>query len=223
MSEGLTTGDMAPRLAPLPGSPSQFVSRETLAKLQGLAQELVRWQGVKNLVGPSTIGEVWTRHIADSVQLFDMAPICGTWIDLGSGGGFPGLVIAILRSEARLGTTHLVEANDRKCAFLRQIIRQNRLDAEVHAGRIETVLPTLRPAAIISARAVAPLVTLLDWSNVMLRQGAVGIFPKGQDVDQELAEAALAWAFHAELLPSKTDPNGRIVRITMDAEDKSSR
>jgi 16S rRNA (guanine527-N7)-methyltransferase len=210
-------------LTPLPGASSQFVSRETLAKLERLTEELRRWQGVKNLVGPSTIADVWTRHIADSVQLHEMAPLEGTWIDMGSGGGFPGLVVAILRSEAGLGRTHLIEANDRKCAFLRQIVRQNGLDAEVHAGRIETVLPTLPQAAVISARAVAPLAMLLDWSNVMLREGAVGIFPKGQDVETELAEAALSWAFHAELLLSKTDPKGRIVRITMDAEDKASR
>jgi 16S rRNA (guanine527-N7)-methyltransferase len=210
-------------LEPLPGSPLQLVSRETLEQLERLTEELFRWQGVKNLVGPSTLTEVWTRHVADSVQLHEIAPLEGEWVDLGSGGGFPGLVVAILRSEAGLGRTHMIEANDRKCAFLRQIVRQNRLEAEVHAGRIETVLPNLRQPAVISARAVAPLVKLLDWSNVMLTQGAVGIFPKGQDVETELAEAARSWAFRAELLPSRTDPKGRIVRVTMDVEDKASR
>jgi 16S rRNA (guanine527-N7)-methyltransferase len=195
---------------------SAHVSRETLAKLDVLAHELARWQAIKNLVGPSTLSQVWTRHIADSLQLLDHGQRPGPWLDLGSGGGFPGLVVAIVRTEKCAGPTHLVESNGRKCAFLRHICRLLHLDAVVHEGRIEQILPKLDPTfSVVSARALAPLTELLGWSNDLLRRGAVGIFPKGQDVEKELHEAATSWVFCADVRQSLTDRDARIVLVRM--------
>jgi 16S rRNA (guanine527-N7)-methyltransferase len=192
------------------------VSRETTGKLDLLATELVRWQAIKNLVGPTTLSDIWRRHIADSLQLTDCAPDAGTWLDVGSGGGFPGLVVAIVRTEKGLGTTHLVESNGRKCAFLRHIVRLTEADAVIHEARIEDFVPKLaEPVHVVSARAVASLEQLLAWTNVLLRKGTLGIFPKGQDVDNELRIAATSWDFTADLRPSLTDRDGRIVLVRM--------
>ena len=192
------------------------VSRETAGKLDLLATELVRWQAIKNLVGPTTLSDIWRRHIADSLQLTDCAPDVGTWLDIGSGGGFPGLVVAIVRTEKGLGTTHLVESNGRKCAFLRHIVRLAKADAVIHETRIEDFVPQLaEPIHVVSARAVASLEQLLAWTNGLLRKGTLGIFPKGQDVDNELRIAATSWDFTADLRPSLTDRDGRIVLVRM--------
>ncbi|MCX7323817.1 MAG: 16S rRNA (guanine(527)-N(7))-methyltransferase RsmG [Hyphomicrobiales bacterium] len=195
---------------------SLHVSRETLAKLDVLTRELGRWQAIKNLVGPSTLNQVWIRHVADSLQLLDHAQQPGAWLDLGSGGGFPGLVVAIVRTERREGTTHLVESNGRKCAFLRHMCRLLELDAIVHEGRIEQIVPTFEVVfSIVSARALAPLIELLGWTNELLRKGALGIFPKGQDVENELHEAATSWVFSADVRQSLTDRDARIVLVRM--------
>lgn len=192
------------------------VSRETGLKLEQLAEELVRWQSVKNLVGPATLPELWTRHVADSLQLLRYCPEPGAWLDLGSGGGFPGLVIAIQRTERGLGPTHLVEANQRKCAFLLHCARIMALDVKVHPLRIEALdHAKFGDVVAVSARALAPLAQLIAWSSPLLRNGATGIFPKGQDVELELKEAATSWDFAATLHPSITDPSARIVMIRM--------
>jgi 16S rRNA (guanine527-N7)-methyltransferase len=184
--------------------------------LEIFAAELQRWQKIKNLVGPSAIPELWPRHIADALQLNDLGLADGCWLDIGSGGGLPAIPIAILRAEQRSGPVHMVESNGRKCAFLRHVSRLCGLDTVIHEGRIETVLPKLDvPVSVISARAVASLSQLIEWSNVLLRKGALGIFPKGQDVEFELREASTSWVFAADLRDSLTDPGGRIVLVRM--------
>jgi 16S rRNA (guanine527-N7)-methyltransferase len=194
------------------------VSRETATNLDILVAEMERWQKIKNLVGPSAMSEIWSRHIADSLQLNAFVPSSGQWLDLGSGGGFPGLVLAMVRTEQKLGTVHLLESNGRKCAFLRHIVLRCGLDATVHEGRIEDLLPKFAaPVTVVSARALAPLSQLMGWSNGLLRNGALGIFPKGQDVDIELEEASISWAFTAQLHQSKTDLSGKIVLVRMSA------
>ena len=199
------------------------VSRETEAKLDIVVAELVRWQAMMNLVGPATLPQVWSRHIADSWQLLNCCGESGPWIDLGSGGGFPGLMVAIGRTEQGLGTTHLIESNSRKCGFLRQVIRLTDVDAVVHEGRIDAVLPRFdQHVAVVSARAVASLDQLLGWTNQLLRKGALGIFPKGQDVELEVKQAAISWDFSASLQHSKTDPHARIVLVRMDAMESAS-
>lgn len=192
------------------------VSRETVIRLDRFVAELVRWQKIKNLVGPSALPEIWTRHIADSLQLQSFAEKQGAWLDIGSGGGFPGLVIAAVRTELGYGPVHMIESNGRKCAFLRHVVGSLALDAVVHEGRIEQEIPKLAvPFAYVSARAVAPLAQLVDWSKELLRKGALGIFPKGQDVEIELHDASTSWEFSAEVRPSLTHSDGRIVLVRM--------
>ncbi|MBF9198238.1 16S rRNA (guanine(527)-N(7))-methyltransferase RsmG [Microvirga terrestris] len=190
------------------------VSRETFEKLKLLERELRRWQSIKNLVGPATLDQIWERHIVDSLQLLDLAPESKTWLDLGSGAGFPGLVLAIAGAERGL-KVHLVESNSRKCAFLRQIARLTGSPATVHEARLETVIPGfVGKADVVSARALAALPQLLEWTEPMLKAGTIGLFPKGRDAEIELTEARKRWTFEAETLPSLTDSDARILRIT---------
>jgi 16S rRNA (guanine527-N7)-methyltransferase len=190
------------------------VSRETFEKLELLERELRRWQAIKNLVGPATLDRIWDRHIVDSLQLLDLAPDARTWLDLGSGAGFPGLVLAIAGAERGLHV-HLVESNSRKCAFLRHIARLTGAPAKVHEARLETLVPDfVGKADVVSARALASLAMLLDWTEPLLKAGTIGLFPKGRDAEIELTEARKKWTFEAEILPSLTDSEARILRIT---------
>lgn len=190
------------------------VSRETREKLEILERDLRRWQSIKNLVGPATLDQIWDRHIVDSLQLLDLMPKAKTWVDLGSGAGFPGLVLAIAGQERGL-KVHLVESNSRKCAFLRQISRLTGANATVHEARLETVIPGFAGKAdVVSARALAALTQLLEWTEPMLKAGTIGLFPKGRDAEIELTEARKRWTFEADILPSRTDSEARILRIT---------
>jgi 16S rRNA (guanine527-N7)-methyltransferase len=190
------------------------VSRETWVGLETLAAELKRWQTVKNLVGPATLSEVWSRHIADSLQLLDLAPDAKTWLDLGSGAGFPGLVIAIAGKERGLDV-HLVESNARKCAFLRHVARLTSAPATIHPVRLEAVIPDfVGKADVVSARALAPLAQLVAWTEPLLKTGTIGLFPKGREALAELTESRKSGTFPAEILPSRTDSEARIIRIS---------
>lgn len=190
------------------------VSRETFERLELLERELRRWQAIKNLVGPATLDQIWERHIVDSLQLLNLAPDARLWLDLGSGAGFPGLVLAIAGAEKGL-KVHLVESNSRKCAFLRHIVRLTGATATVHEARLETVVPGfIGRADVVSARALAALAQLLDWTAPLLNAGTIGLFPKGRDAEIELTEARKQWTFEAETLPSSTDSSARILRIT---------
>jgi 16S rRNA (guanine527-N7)-methyltransferase len=190
------------------------VSRETKEKLGLLESELRRWQAIKNLVGPGTLDHIWDRHIVDSLQLLELAPRAKTWLDLGSGAGFPGLVLAIAGYERGL-QVDLVESNSRKCAFLRHIVRLTGARAKVHEARLETVIPSfVGKADIVSARALASLAQLLEWTEPLLNTGTTGLFPKGRDAESELTEARESWTFDLEILPSRTDADARILRIT---------
>ena len=186
------------------------VSRETRGKLEIYEAELRRWQKVKNLVGASTIPDVWERHFVDSLQLMTLAD-GDVWADLGSGAGFPGLVIAIARPQTQV---HLVESDSRKCAFLRHVARATDAPARVWEGRIEAVLDKLVPAPdVVSARALASLTDLLELAAPLLMNGATGLFPKGRDHVAELTKAAESWRFDVDVLPSAIDRDGRILRV----------
>jgi len=190
------------------------VSRETLARLDQLVELLLAWQQTRNLIAASTIPTVWTRHIADSLQLLELAPEAKTWVDLGSGGGFPGLVLACAlagRAEARI---HLVESTAKKCAFLQAATDALALPAEVHCERVENFIPAfLSRPEVVMARALAPLPKLLAMAFPLLKKGALGLFLKGQDVGAELTEAAKYWNVAYKLQPSRTDDRGRIVVV----------
>ena len=189
------------------------VSRETEQKLQAIVDNLHRWQKIKNLVGPSTLEEVWLRHIADSLQIAAATPQAKIWADFGSGAGFPGLVIAATLADVPGARIYLVESNSRKCAFLRETARLIGLPVTVYPERIEEVANRLPPVEIVTARALAPLKDLLDLSAPLLAKGAIALFPKGQDVENELTEAAKYWKMKVLELPSRTDPKARLLRI----------
>jgi len=190
------------------------VSRETRERLEILVAELRRWQRAKNLVGPKTLDAIWSRHIADSLQLADLAPDAKIWLDLGSGAGFPGLVIAIAFAERPGMRVHCVESNGRKCSFLRHAARMTGAPVTVHNQRIEDVIPAFQGNVdVLTARALAPLSHLLDWTAPLLTTGAQGLFPKGDNVLGELTEALEYWKFEYEMIPSRTDPRGKILRI----------
>ena len=188
------------------------VSRETAARLDRFVALLLQWQAKTNLIAPSTIGEIWTRHIADSLQLLALAPQAKFWVDLGTGAGFPGVVIACALAEQADAVVHLVESNQKKAAFLREAVRLTGAPAQVHAGRIEEFATSSR-VDVVMARALAPLKNVLALAEPLLKTRAVGLFLKGQDVEAELTEASKYWTIAATLVPSKTSPAGRVVVI----------
>jgi 16S rRNA (guanine527-N7)-methyltransferase len=199
------------------------VSRETAARLDRFVALLLTWQRRINLVAASTVPTIWTRHISDSLQLLRLASEARTWLDLGSGGGFPGLAIACALADTPGCRVDLVESNARKAAFLREAARILCLPTVVHCARIKDfVLRWSETAEIVTARALAPLPQLLDYAAPVLEKGAQGLFPKGQDVEAELAEAAKSWSIMTELVPSLTDPKGRIV-VVRRAERRGNR
>jgi 16S rRNA (guanine527-N7)-methyltransferase len=190
------------------------VSRETLQRLDAYVALLLQWQQTTNLIAPATIPVLWTRHVVDSLQLLDVRPEARHWIDLGSGGGFPGLVLACALAERPGASVHLVESNGKKAAFLRETARALKLPARVHAARIEEFVASYDgPADVVTARALAPLVQLLGYAFPLLKRGACGLFPKGQDVEIELTDAAKCWTIQTKLLPSRTDPRARLVLV----------
>lgn len=182
------------------------VSRETADKLRLYADLLVKWQARINLVGPSTIPDLWRRHMLDSAQLFPLMP-AGPALDIGSGAGFPGLVLAILRGDP----VHLVESDSRKCAFLREVARLTEAPVVIHNCRIETLSPF--PVTVITARALAPVSSLLSLAAEFLQPSTQCLFLKGEKLEDELTAAAKDWKMTIERIPSRSDPNGIILRV----------
>jgi 16S rRNA (guanine527-N7)-methyltransferase len=198
------------------------VSRETTDRLDRFVALLLRWQQRINLIAPSTERTIWTRHIADSLQLLALAPDARVWGDLGSGAGFPGLVLACALADVADARVHLVETNLKKIAFLREAVRTTGAPAIVHPARIEefAVAPP-GPMDVVVARALAPLPKLLQLASPLLKSGALGVFPKGQDVAAELTEASKSWKIQASLTQSRTDPMAQIV-VVRELEPKLS-
>src|SRR5690349_5193773 len=185
------------------------VSRETRERLDAYAALLRKWQPTINLVGPRTLGDLWTRHFVDSAQLFPLIPSeARVLVDLGSGAGFPGLVLAILG----VPEVHLIESDQRKATFLREAARATQAPVTVHAKRIEQVSPF--PADVVSARALAPLTDLLALASPFLTPDAVCIFPKGQQASDELTAAAKTWNIKVDRIQSITDPGATILRVS---------
>jgi 16S rRNA (guanine527-N7)-methyltransferase len=190
------------------------VSRETLERLDRFVEFLREWQPKVNLIAAATLPEVWTRHIADSLQLLPLAPQARVWVDLGSGAGFPGLVVGCALAGVPGACVHLVESNAKKAAFLRAAVRGTGAAALVHHERIEDFANAFDAVAdVVTARALAPLRALLGLAFPLLKSGALGLFPKGQYVEAELTEAAKSWNIQASLVPSKSSPESRIVIV----------
>jgi 16S rRNA (guanine527-N7)-methyltransferase len=192
------------------------VSRETWARLETLVALLLKWQKTINLVAPKTLDQVWMRHIADGLQILDAAPAeARIFVDLGSGGGFPGLVLAAALAERPGAKVHLVESDQRKAAFLRESARAMSVPALVHNARIEDALGSWTEGGdVVTARALAPMKRLLELAYPLLKAGMVGIFPKGQDVESELTEATKCWSFSCELVPSRTESAARLAVVS---------
>ncbi len=192
----------------------ESVSRETLDRLKLYHDLLLRWQKVKNLVSKNTLEQIWSRHFLDSAQIVELAPDGAAWLDLGSGAGFPGMVVAILQVGAqRACEMHLVEADNRKCAFLRDVSRETGVPVVVHCARIEDIIETMPQIDVVTARALAPLSKLIEYSLPLIQAGAKGIFLKGQDVGSELTNIAKYSMLNIVLRNSKTDSNGRLVMV----------
>jgi len=192
------------------------VSRETSARLDRFVELLLTWQQHTNLIARSTMPAIWTRHIADSLQLLDLAPQAKVWADLGSGAGFPGIVIACALAETEGAEVHLVESIGKKATFLREAVRFTGAPAVVHAMRAEDFVDKA-PESIdaVTARALAPLPKLLALAYPLLKKGTLGLFPKGQDVASELTEAAKCWKIRMDLIKSRTDQQAQIVVVRM--------
>lgn len=183
---------------------------DQLADLERLRTLLADWNERMNLVGPATLPQFWSRHAWDSAQLLPLAPDAETWADLGAGAGFPGLVLAILlkgRADARV---HLVESMAKRCRFLSEVATALALPAQVINARAEEVKLKVD---VVTARAVAPLTRLLGFAQPYMARGARALFLKGQDAEAEIAEARAAWRFDVDILPSQSDPRGRILSI----------
>ncbi len=190
------------------------VSRETEARLDRYVALLLEWQAKTNLVAPSTLPNLWTRHIADSLQLLTLAPTAKIWIDLGSGGGFPGVVLACALAETPGTMVHLVERIAKKAAFLREAIRVTGAPGTVHLSDIgDTVDRFAGSVDCVTARAVAPLHQLIGFAEPLVRQGAKALFLKGQDVEAELTEATKYWKIDSKLHSSRTGGHGWIVEL----------
>lgn len=195
-----------------------IVSRETLDRLEAFEAEFLKWSTRINLAAPSTLGELWTRHILDSAQLFAIRPDATAWLDLGSGGGFPGAIIAILLAERSDGRVELVESNNKKAAFLRAVLGMLGAPAVVHVCRIEEAFERTATPQIVTARALAPLPHLLDlaapWLCTKSAQPASGLFHKGRDYMREVDASTDQWQFNLVEHTSRIDRESRILEIS---------
>jgi 16S rRNA (guanine527-N7)-methyltransferase len=192
------------------------VSRETIHRLSRYADRLAHWQKTTNLVAASTLPGLWGRHFADSGQLLTLAKDARLWLDLGSGAGFPGLVVAILSAGRPDFRMHLVESNRKKCAFLAEVARATAAPVEIHAMRIEDLAESahrLEPD-VVSARALAPLPRLFELARPFFGPDTRGLFLKGREAEAEIAEARRGWDFAARLHPSLTAADSHIVEVT---------
>jgi len=192
------------------------VPRETIHRLTRYAELLSVWQKRTNLVGPSTLPALWSRHFADSAQLCGLAPDARLWLDLGSGAGFPGLVVAIIQAGTPDFHMHLVESNRKKCAFLAEVARETEAPVDIHAMRIEELAEcaqSLRPD-VVSARALAPLPRLFELAAPFFGERTRGLFLKGREAEAEIAAAREDWEFDFRLHQSLTAEDSHIVEVT---------
>ena len=214
--------DAAPPEAAQEGAPAaEVMTAERFAKLSGATPAqmadlehframLAERNEVMNLVGPASLPDFWSRHAWDSAQLIKLAPEARAWADLGAGAGLPGLVLAIFGKGVVGFHVDLVESMTKRCKFLSEVVAELQLPATVHNARAENLDLTVE---IVTARACAPLHRLLRYAQPYLQSGATGLFLKGQDVVSEMREAARYWEYDADVVPSKSDSRGRIVRV----------
>jgi 16S rRNA (guanine527-N7)-methyltransferase len=190
------------------------VSRETEDRLATFVALLDRWRHKTNLIADSTFASVWTRHIADSAQLLALVPEAKRWVDMGSGAGFPALVIAIQLADIPGAVVHCIESDRRKCAFLREAARATGAAAAIHPIRVEAIEPkSLGAVDAVTARAFAPLPLTLKLARPWIERGAVAVFPRGESARDQTAALPEACAYAIETLPSVVNPKAAILRI----------
>lgn len=208
--------------SPTPVMIGQRVSRETSERLTIFSSLFLKWAKAINLVAPSTIGDMWNRHLADSAQVFFLRPEPIRWIDLGSGGGFPGIVTAIFLAEMGDGWVHLVESNHKKASFLRTAIHETGARASVHPVRIEAFPREVPACDAISARALAELKLLLAYSSPWMANGAQtrAYFHKGRDYAREVTDARSDWRFDLIEHAGEVEKDSVILEISQ-LEEKS--
>ncbi|MGA7458360.1 MAG: 16S rRNA (guanine(527)-N(7))-methyltransferase RsmG [Methyloceanibacter sp.] len=192
------------------------VPRETIHRLTRYAELLTHWQARTNLVAPSTLPALWSRHFADSAQLRALAPNARLWLDLGSGAGFPGLVVAILEAGRPEFRMHLVESNWKKCAFLAEVARETKAAVDIHAMRIEDLAESAQSLTpdVVSARALAPCPRLFELASPFFGPATRGLFLKGREAESEIEAARASFDFTARLHPSLTSADSHIVEVT---------
>jgi 16S rRNA (guanine527-N7)-methyltransferase len=215
-SESLAGSPLAQRLAADRAAALALtpVSRETVARLDRFIDLLQTWQAKTNLVSPSTLPMLWSRHVSDSLQLLALAPTAKVWVDLGSGGGFPGMVLACALADTPAAVVHLIERNGKKAGFLREALRVTGASAVIHLADIKDAVDRLgSPVDCVTARAVAPLHQLISFAEPLVKKGAKALFPKGQDVEVELTEATKYWKIKPHLHSSRTGGHGWIVEL----------
>lgn len=190
------------------------VPESVLTRLDAFVSLLLDWQARMNLIASSTIPQLWTRHVADSLQLLPLVPDAKIWVDLGSGGGFPAIPVACTLAEKPGAHVHLVESNGKKASFLREAVRVTGIPATVHHESAEKFGDSFRqPVDVVSARALAPLNLLCHQVLPFMVLGATGLLQKGQDVEAELTDTAKYWNIKAEKVPSRTSPEGCILIV----------
>ncbi len=199
---------MALRLVP--------VSRETEDRFEIFVDLLSRWRRATNLISESTFPSVWTRHVADSAQLLPLAQGATRWLDMGSGAGFPGLVVAMRLAGTPGAVVHCVDSDQRRCAFLREAARATGAPARIHPVRLETVdREAVGAVDCVSARAFAPLLKTLEFAKPWLERGSVGLFPRGRSALGDLEREPPSPVFAIEALPSVIDVDAAILRVRM--------
>lgn len=188
------------------------VSRETSEKLAQFSRLVEKWTTRINLISKASVPHMWERHIIDSIQLYQHAPIAEHWVDLGSGGGFPAIVLALLaQQDGRQTDFTMVESDQRKCVFLRTALRELGLKGAVISERLEGISPL--QADVLSARALADLKTLVGFADYHLKKGGVALFPKGENWKAEDIDARTAWGYTCEPIPSQTNASAAILKI----------
>lgn len=188
------------------------VSRETKDRLKAFELLVRKWNPTINLVSKSTLDDFWRRHVLDSLQVLQLGGLNDDWADIGSGGGFPGLIVAIALAETRPDArVTLVESDQRKATFLRVVSSELELNTNIIADRVEKIAPLA--CSVLSARALAPLTTLLGYAERHLAQGGICLFPKGENFQKEVAESLVSWRYHSEIYPSQTNTSSVILKI----------
>ncbi|QND51199.1 16S rRNA (guanine(527)-N(7))-methyltransferase RsmG [Phyllobacterium sp. 628] len=190
------------------------VSRETVERLFGFEDLFRKWSKAINLASPTTLDELWERHIIDSAQLYTLIPPAKKWLDLGSGGGFPGVVLAILLKETSDGQIDLVESNGKKAAFLRTALGQFSAPGNVHAARIDAIWTKIAQPNVVTARALASLSDLFTLTEPWLTHGATALFQKGRDYRRELDETRDDWSFDLVQHKSVVDVESVVLQIS---------